>query len=176
MVFICRQRALSLFFLDGENEQIGDKKASEIHSQPNRRFRECKNKDGFAAASIVQASKNFDNALRSLNTNTAPTKHLHMDKENKTSYFSTASAIQAEHKWRESLKEAKRERVEEATLMEAELRNVKEQNLKEKEIIDKLERTLAKHKKRVEKQRKWSETQSQYRICLEKMIRDTLHQ
>jgi RecB family exonuclease len=167
---------MSLFFVDGESEQIGDKNAFEMSSQPNRSFRESKIMEGVAATSIVLAQKSFENSLRSLDSNTLSSRPLPMDKENRATYFSMASAIQAEHKWKKSLKEAKRERVEEVSLMEAELQDVKERNLKEKAVIDELEVMLSKHKKRVEKQRKWSETQSQYRICLEKMIRDAVHQ
>ncbi|KAH7387079.1 hypothetical protein KP509_16G004100 [Ceratopteris richardii] len=61
-------------------------------------------------------------------------------------------------------------------LLETELKVVKQHNEREKVALEQLEEILEKHKKRVEKQHHWSESQSHYRQCLERIIRDTLHQ
>jgi hypothetical protein len=65
---------------------------------------------------------------------------------------------------------------EELSAMEKELKMIKQRNERESMAIGELESTLARHKKQLEKQRLWSEMQSQYRHCLERVIRDTLHQ
>lgn len=104
-----------------------------------------------------------------------------LDKENKMSsadkyYANSAAQVQRELVWKQSIEEDKKLKMEESVQLEEELQLMKAQNVKEKVVLDHLEQALAKQKKRVEKQRQWSETQSQYRLCLEKMIRDTLHQ
>jgi hypothetical protein len=53
---------------------------------------------------------------------------------------------------------------------------LRQQNEKERLALLEFEDVLRKHKQRVEKQRRWAETQSSYRLCLERMIRDTMHQ
>ena len=65
---------------------------------------------------------------------------------------------------------------EEVSLIEKELKVMKDRNERESVALEELENTLARHKKQLEKQRMWSETQSHYRQCLERVIRDTLHQ
>jgi hypothetical protein len=72
--------------------------------------------------------------------------------------------------------EGKREKEEEVAQLEETVRTLKEQNEKERVAILELEGALSKQKQRVEKQRRWAETQSSYRLCLERMIRDTMHQ
>ncbi|MCO5601932.1 hypothetical protein L7F22_056058 [Adiantum nelumboides] len=100
-----------------------------------------------------------------------------LDKENEGLVIAKGSApLQREYQWKHQIDEDKKLRVEESAQLEKELQLMKAQNVKEKAVLDQLEHNLAKQKKRVEKQRRWSETQSQYRLCLEKMIRDTLHQ
>ncbi|XP_024362815.1 uncharacterized protein [Physcomitrium patens] len=72
--------------------------------------------------------------------------------------------------------EAKKEKLQEIAQLEETVRTLKEQNEKERVSILELEGNLSKHKQKVEKQRRWAETQSSYRLCLERMIRDTMHQ
>lgn len=72
--------------------------------------------------------------------------------------------------------EEKREKEEEIAQLEETVMTVKQQNEKERLTSLELEAILTKHKQRVEKQRRWAETQSSYRLCLERMIRDTMHQ
>ena len=72
--------------------------------------------------------------------------------------------------------EEKREKEEEVVELEDTVLKLRQQNEKERLSALELEAVLAKHKQRVEKQRRWAETQSSYRLCLERMIRDTMHQ
>lgn len=72
--------------------------------------------------------------------------------------------------------EGKREKEQEVSQLEETVRTLKAQNEKERLAILELENNLSKHKQKVEKQRRWAETQSSYRLCLERMIRDTMHQ
>lgn len=72
--------------------------------------------------------------------------------------------------------EGKREKEHEVSQLEETVRTLKAQNEKERMAILQLEGNLSKHKQKVEKQRRWAETQSSYRLCLERMIRDTMHQ
>lgn len=65
---------------------------------------------------------------------------------------------------------------EEIVQLDKDLKDLQEQNEAERMALEDLESILIKHRRRVEKQRRWSETQSSYRMCLEKMIRDAMHQ
>ncbi|KAH7414599.1 hypothetical protein KP509_14G001300 [Ceratopteris richardii] len=60
--------------------------------------------------------------------------------------------------------------------LEVEHQKLKYQNEKEKALLDELEKSLANQRRRVEKQRRWCKAQSEYRDCLDKMMKDTLHQ
>ncbi|KAH7435673.1 hypothetical protein KP509_06G074700 [Ceratopteris richardii] len=84
--------------------------------------------------------------------------------------------LQKEQQWRQLIEKEKKQKLEESMQLEEASQLMKAENVKEKAVLEQLEQNLAKQKKRVEKQRQWLETQSQYRLCLEKMIRDTLHQ
>lgn len=72
--------------------------------------------------------------------------------------------------------EEKREKEHEIAELEETVMNLKQQNEKERLSAIQLEAVLTKHKRSVEKQRRWAEAQSSHRLCLERMIRDTMHQ
>ncbi|KAH9567713.1 hypothetical protein CY35_03G039400 [Sphagnum magellanicum] len=72
--------------------------------------------------------------------------------------------------------EEKREKQEDVAKLEETVITLRQQNEKERLALLDIEDVLRKHKQRVEKQRRWAETQSSYRLCLERMIRDTMHQ
>jgi hypothetical protein len=71
--------------------------------------------------------------------------------------------------------EEKREKEEEVVVLEETGLKLRQQSEKERLSALELEAVLANHKQRVEKQRRRAETQSSYRLCLERMIRDTMH-
>lgn len=72
--------------------------------------------------------------------------------------------------------ELRRDKEEEIVDLKETVMKLRQQNEKERLKALELEAILTKHKQRVEKQRRWAETQSSYRLCLERMIRDTMHQ
>lgn len=72
--------------------------------------------------------------------------------------------------------EERREREEELVQLEETVVKLKVENEKERLKALELESLLKKHKHRVEKQRKLAESQSSYRLCLERVLRDTMHQ
>lgn len=72
--------------------------------------------------------------------------------------------------------EEKREKEEELAQLEETVMKLKLENEKERIKSLELEALLKKQKHRVEKQRKWAESQSSYRLCLERVLRDTMHQ
>ncbi|KAH7433986.1 hypothetical protein KP509_07G096100 [Ceratopteris richardii] len=100
------------------------------------------------------------------------------DKENRDDPSSDCqiAMIQREHQLKLSIEEEKKRKQEQLIDLDHQVQQLKEHNEKEKEVLQELECSLSKNRKRVEKQRKLSETQGQYRHCLEKMIRDTMHQ
>ncbi|MCO5569873.1 hypothetical protein L7F22_023587 [Adiantum nelumboides] len=100
------------------------------------------------------------------------------DKENREEPSSDRQIVlfQKEEQLKQARAEERKQKEEHFIQLETELQQLKDHNEKEKVVLDELEHSLAKQRKRVEKQRKWAETQSQYRQCLEKMIRDTMHQ
>jgi hypothetical protein len=72
--------------------------------------------------------------------------------------------------------EEKREKEQDVAQLEETVITLRQQNEKERLALLEFEDVLRKHKQRVEKQWRWAETQSSYRLCLERMIRDTMHQ
>eukprot|EP01018_Ginkgo_biloba_P026442 Gb_23424 [translate_table: standard] len=85
-------------------------------------------------------------------------------------------AVQKESRMRKIREEEIRIKQEEISELDKELTELQQRNEAERLALEDLESVLIKHKRRVEKQRRWSETQSSYRMCLEKMIRDAMHQ
>ncbi|MCO5604480.1 hypothetical protein L7F22_058646 [Adiantum nelumboides] len=100
------------------------------------------------------------------------------DKENREEPTSDRQIVlfQKQQQLKQARAEERKQKEEHLIQLETELQQLKDHNEKEKVVLNELEHSLAKQRKRVEKQRKWAETQSQYRQCLEKMIRDTMHQ
>lgn len=74
------------------------------------------------------------------------------------------------------LEEERWERLEEITQLEETVVKLKAENEKERVKALELEAELKKRKHRVEKQRKLTESRSSYRLCLERVLRDTMHQ
>lgn len=60
--------------------------------------------------------------------------------------------------------------------MEDELNELKQKNEEDRIALQELEALLIKRKQRVEKCRRLAEAQSSYKVLLEKMIRDAMHQ
>ncbi|KAI5066782.1 hypothetical protein GOP47_0017310 [Adiantum capillus-veneris] len=101
---------------------------------------------------------------------------IECERELMARHTSTSSSLQQEMEVCETLSQKIQQTKDEVTQLEKELGVVKQHNEREKVGLQELEDILEKHKKRVEKQRRWSESQSHYRQCLERIIRDTLYQ
>uniref|UniRef100_A0A7I4FD07 Myb-like domain-containing protein n=1 Tax=Physcomitrium patens TaxID=3218 RepID=A0A7I4FD07_PHYPA len=86
------------------------------------------------------------------------------------------TALQKELRVKIMREEEKREKEEELAQLEETVMKLKLENEKERIKSLELEALLKKQKHRVEKQRKWAESQSSYRLCLERVLRDTMHQ
>jgi hypothetical protein len=72
--------------------------------------------------------------------------------------------------------EKRREREEELAQLKETVVKLKLENEKERIKALELESLVKKRKHGVEKQRKLAESQSSYRLCLERVLRDTMHQ
>ncbi|KAL5758120.1 hypothetical protein ACOSP7_020731 [Xanthoceras sorbifolium] len=182
-----RHRAFSFLFLEGESEEINASHTVESHCFPQH-FLESKRQLGFAPAAVVVSRRNHDSslALKSLDYNrqmrpNSPAiarkmKHSVM-KENENPDFVT-NPYQAIVAARDSLKQR-----EEAQKMQLEIQKLDDEvddmrrtNDEENLTIQDLELALIKRRRRAEKCRRLAESQSSYRIMLEKMIREAMHQ
>ncbi|CBI36233.3 unnamed protein product, partial [Vitis vinifera] len=184
-----RHRAFSLLFFEGENEELNDSHTVESHTFPHH-FIESKEQVGLAPAAVVlsrRESRDPSPALKSLDFNRQPRpnspivaarkmKHS-VSKENENPDMVT-NPYQAIVMARDSLKQR-----EEAAKMQGEIQklddevnDLKQKNEEEKVLIQDLEYQLIKRRRRAEKCRRLAEAQSSYRIMLEKMIRDAMHQ
>ncbi|XVF26668.1 hypothetical protein REPUB_Repub14bG0037500 [Reevesia pubescens] len=184
-----RYRAFSFLFAEGENEEINSSQTVESHSFPQH-FLKSKEQFGLAPAAVVVAKRELydtSSALKSLDYNrqirsqspiiAARKMKSRVLKENKNPDFVT-NPYQAIVMARDSLKQR-----EEAHKMQTEIQKLDEEvnemrrkNDEEKFSIQDLEVELIKRRRRAEKCRRLAEAQSSYRIMLEKMIRDAMHQ
>ncbi|ESW22689.1 hypothetical protein PHAVU_005G173800 [Phaseolus vulgaris] len=183
-----RHRAFSFLFYEGENQELNASQIVDSHSFPQHFFG-LKEELGLAPAAIVESRREPCDALalRQLDYNRKPRpmspaivaarKRNGNLKENEDPDF-VKNPYQAIVMARDSLKQR-----EETTKMQSEIQKlddeVNEMNLKneeEKLTIQDLELALIKRKRKAEKCRRLAEAQSSYRIMLEKMIRDTMHQ
>ncbi|XP_024363029.1 uncharacterized protein [Physcomitrium patens] len=86
------------------------------------------------------------------------------------------TALQKELRVKIMKEEEKREREDELAQLEGTVVKLKLESEKERIKAQELEALLKKHKHRLEKQRKLAESQTSYRLCLERVLRDTMHQ
>ncbi|XP_010033909.2 myosin heavy chain, muscle [Eucalyptus grandis] len=184
-----RHRAFSFLFLEGENEEINASQTVESHSFPQHFF-ESKERAGLAPAAIVVSRKesrdSFSNFV-STDPNRRQRPHKAMmvaSKLNSSPLKENENPNQLRNPYQEIvLARDSLRRKDEATKMQAELAELDEEvnqmklkNEEEKLAIQDLELTLIKKRRRAEKCRRLAEAQSSYRIMLEKMIRDAMHQ
>ncbi|XP_047316944.1 eukaryotic translation initiation factor 5B-like [Impatiens glandulifera] len=166
-----RRRAFSWLFSDGENEELNDSHSVESHLFPQH-FVQSIEKVGLAPASVVFTRKELNERPRSSSPQIGMRKlRSNESKENENPYQAIVMA-------RDSLRQK-----EESVKMQAEIKKLdnevnelKQKAEEEKAAIQELELVLIKRKKRAEKCRKVAEAQSSYRIMLEKMIREAMHQ
>ncbi|KAH9317231.1 hypothetical protein KI387_019000, partial [Taxus chinensis] len=103
-----------------------------------------------------------------------------LEKENKGAHlpdkeFILSTAIQKESRLKKIREDDIRVKAEEIAQLNKELKDLREQNETERLALEDLESVLIKNRRRMEKQRRWSEAQSSYKMCLENMIRDAMH-
>ncbi|KAJ4718248.1 trichohyalin [Melia azedarach] len=184
-----RRRAFSYLFLEGENEEINASQTVESHSFPQH-FVESKKQLGLAPAGIVVSRKESHDlslALKSLDYNrqirsNSPAVAARRVKpsnlkENESPDFVT-NPYQAIVAARDSSKqrEETQKMQTEIQKLDEEVSDLRRKNDEEKLAIQDLELELIKRRRRAEKCRRLAEAQSSYRIMLEKMIRDAMHQ
>ncbi|KAK9141595.1 hypothetical protein Syun_010995 [Stephania yunnanensis] len=195
-----RNRAFSLLFADGENEELNSSQTVESHAFPQH-FHETKQKVGLAAAAIVlnrRESSDPSSVLRSIDVNrrlrpSSPShgskilgedcRHLDksirayrplISKENDNPCDDSNPHL-AIALARDSLRQ-KDEIQGEIQKLDEELNELTQRNDKERVALQDLELVLIKRRRRAEKCRRLAEAQSSYRSLLEKMIRDAMHQ
>jgi isopropylmalate/homocitrate/citramalate synthase len=84
--------------------------------------------------------------------------------------------LQKEEKIKQTIEKEKKQKEEELDLLVDQIKQLSIENEKEKFHLEELEMALANEKNRRKVERKWAETQAEYKLCLEKMIQDTMHQ
>ncbi|KAK9101875.1 hypothetical protein Sjap_019129 [Stephania japonica] len=196
-----RNRAFSLLFADGANEELNSSQTVESHAFPQH-FHQTKQKVGLAPAAIVlnrRESSDVSWVLRSIDVNrrlrpSSPSRGTqkilaedsgHFDKsiqayrpiiskenDNPCEDSNPHLAIALA---RDSLRQ-KDEMQAEIQKLDEELNELTQRNDKERVALQDLELVLIKRRRRTEKCRRLAEAQSSYRSLLEKMIRDAMHQ
>jgi vacuolar-type H+-ATPase subunit I/STV1 len=103
-----------------------------------------------------------------------------LDKENqevaRDGLLLVSITLQKEERIRQTVEREKKQKEEELALLVDQIKQLSIENEKEKFHLEELERALANEKNRRKVERKWAETQAEYKLCLEKMIEDTMHQ
>ncbi|XP_057807331.1 uncharacterized protein LOC131022005 [Salvia miltiorrhiza] len=182
-----RRRAFSWLFYEGESEELNASQTVDSHIFPQH-FLESEGRLGLAPAAVVQTRReSFDAPLKSLDHNRRPRSNTPivasvkkgqlLSKENESALMET-NPYQAIVMARDSLKQR-----EEASKMQAEIHRLdneacelQHRSEEDKLSIQELELVLVKKRRRAEKCRRLAESQSSYRVMLEKMIRDAMHQ
>ncbi|KAF9613403.1 hypothetical protein IFM89_008233 [Coptis chinensis] len=196
-----RNRAFSLLFFEGENEELNDSQSVDSHVFPQH-FVETKQKLGLAPAAIVlsrKESSGTSSILRSVDLNrklranfssTDTTKitaddneslcksiqifRPSMSKENENPDADTNPYLTIAIA-RDSLRQNE-EKQAEIRKLDQELDELNKNNELERITLQDLELVLIKRRRRAEKSRRLAEAQSSYKGLLEKMIRDAMHQ
>ncbi|MCL7029372.1 hypothetical protein MKW94_028356 [Papaver nudicaule] len=189
-----RNRAFSLLFADGGNEELCATQTVESHAFPTH-FCEMKQKVGLAPAAIVSCKKvdsDSSSVLRNVDLNRllrpnspaatrkfsgdeneSHVKSIHRpsyskENDNVNPYLTIAMS-------RDTLRRKDETQVE-LRKLDDELDNLKQKNEEERVALQDLESVLIKRRRRAEKCRRLAEAQSSYKAMLEKMIRDAMHQ
>ncbi|KAG6428003.1 hypothetical protein SASPL_112251 [Salvia splendens] len=182
-----RRRAFSWLFNEGESEELNASQTVDSHMFPQH-FLESEGRLGLAPAAVVQTRReSLDAPLKSLDHYRRPKSNTPiiasvkkgklLSKENDSVLMET-NPYQAIVMARDSLKQR-----EEASKMQAEIQRLdneacelQHKSEEDKLSIQELELVLVKKRRRAEKCRRLAESQSSYRVMLEKMIRDAMHQ
>ncbi|XP_074577575.1 uncharacterized protein LOC141834008 [Curcuma longa] len=186
-----RSRALSFLFYDGGSEELNTQQAVDAHRFPQH-FVNMEREVGLGPAAIVSSVRGTDaSVLRPLDANRSIRQHYPLVAAKKITredhphgeatqncenydtnpHLSIATA-------RDSLRQREEIKKKKAEIhnLEDELRELKQKNEEDRIALQELEALLIKRKQRVEKCRRLAEAQSSYKVLLEKMIRDAMHQ
>ncbi|EPS74458.1 hypothetical protein M569_00294, partial [Genlisea aurea] len=182
-----RKRAFAWLFSEADSQELHASQTVDCHAFPQR-FLEAGKKIGMAPAAIVVCRKEdadfIDDAPPRPRSATPillaiKKRTKQPDKENEDpSRSSPLNPHQAIAMARDSLKHRDEEAKMRAEMrkLDREAQELQRRSEEEKVSIDELEAVLMKKKKRAEKCRLFAESQSSYRVMLEKMIRDATHQ
>ncbi|KAG6498746.1 uncharacterized protein LOC121995726 [Zingiber officinale] len=186
-----RSRALSFLFYDGGSEELNTQQAVDAHRFPQH-FVNMEREVGLGPAAIVSSVRGTDaSVLRPLDANRSIRQHYPLvaakkitkedrphgeatqncENYDRNPYLSIATARNSLRQ-REDIKKKKAE----IHNLEDELSELKQKNEEDRIALQELEALLIKRRQRVEKCRRLSEAQSSYKVLLEKMIRDAMHQ
>ncbi|CAK9190991.1 unnamed protein product [Sphagnum troendelagicum] len=178
-----RRRSFTLFFAGGEDEKVAREHVGECRPWPQE-FREKKALFGLAAAAIVSPMTDNNDIVKighisravfaSSDMVTATGKSCWKEIKENEPALANRSTVQIKDKVVESSNIQEKE--QDVAQLEETVITLRQQNEKERLALLEFEDVLRKDKQRVEKQRRWAETQSSYRLCWEQMIRDTMHQ
>ncbi|KAG6494776.1 uncharacterized protein LOC121991818 [Zingiber officinale] len=186
-----RSRALSFLFYDGGSEELNTQQAVDAHRFPQH-FVNMEREVGLGPAAIVSSVRGTDaSVLRPLDANRSIRQHYPLvaakkitkedrphceatqncENYDRNPYLSIATA-------RNSLRQREDIMKKKAEIhnLEDELSELKQKNEEDRIALQELEALLIKRRQRVEKCRRLSEAQSSYKVLLEKMIRDAMHQ
>ncbi|KAL5716477.1 hypothetical protein ACHQM5_018162 [Ranunculus cassubicifolius] len=198
-----RNRAFSLLFSDGENEELNDRQSIDSHVFPQH-FIEIQKEVGLAPAAIVVSQRKSSDTLsvlRSVDLNRKSRSRAHLsEKDGKNFVFDdNESLCKSIQMFRPSMSKEnenpetgtspyltlamardslrKREEVQaEIRKLDTELDELNKKNEEERVALQDLESVLIKRRRRAEKSRRLAEAQASYKALLEKMIRDAMHQ
>ncbi|PIA65395.1 hypothetical protein AQUCO_00100700v1 [Aquilegia coerulea] len=196
-----RNRAFSLLFSEGENEELNDSQTvdSYIFSQ---HFVGLKEKVGLAPAAIVltrRESSDSSSVLRSVDVNRKSRAHCSATDARKFLADENQTVCKSIQLFRPSVSKENddpndninpyltialaRDSLRQREEMQAEIRkldmdldDLNKKNEVERIALQDLESVLIKRRRRAEKSRRLAEAQSSYKALLEKMIRDAMHQ
>lgn len=186
-----RSRALSFLFYDGGSEELNTQQAVDAHRFPQH-FVNMEREVGLGPAAIVSSVRGTDpSVLRPLDANRSIRQHYPLvaakkitredhphgeatqncENYDRNPYLSIATA-------RDSLRQREEIKKKKAEIhnLEDELNELKQKNEEDRIALQELEALLIKRKQRVEKCRRLAEAQSSYKVLLDKMIRDAMHQ
>ncbi|KAL6494100.1 hypothetical protein OROGR_032009 [Orobanche gracilis] len=185
-----RRRAYFWLFSEGESEEVNASQSVNSHVFPQH-FLESKGKIGLAPAAVVLSRRRESTDHAPLKSTLSPNrrprsstpilalkKTKNFPNENENAVLPTnpyGTVVMA----RDSLKQ--RDQTAKKMLLEIhnldnEVRELQQKTEEEKVSIQELELVLVKKRRRAEKCRRVAESQCSYRVMLEKMIRDAMHQ
>ncbi|EPS61478.1 hypothetical protein M569_13319, partial [Genlisea aurea] len=173
-----RRRGFSWLFSDGEYQELHASQTVDCHIFPQH-FLEAERKQGMASAALVVCKREpFEAPLKALDFNRRPRSTTPIVGRSEGGGGGPINPYQAIAMARDSLKQRDEEAKmqEEIQRLDHDIEELQRRSEEDKVSIQELEIILMKKRRRAEKCRHLAESQSSYRVMLEKMIRDAMHQ